>query len=291
MQIVIKQHSWSYNNKATLLLINRLLLSCILFYISYLLFEVDISNVITETQRGVVYDGYPHSNAQHVLNLNILCYTSYIKNLHCSPLHTLWQLPSALVIWVYHLIVHWNSAVSYVGSQLHSLFLKTEILVMQWLFQLWEEFEIRTDIRTATRVRHYLPLVIGENILYNLCDMSCIVMEKTVTFLFNTSVRTWWKNDSGIPDSIVISSHVIGLSSSKMVGIIAASVSPVYVLSLSEHSWSLILSRPWWILWDLCEIWQQSNFESPHPSRNNSQISVAIQPLKVTVVLIFDPVL
>lgn len=176
-----------------------------------------------------------------------------------------------MIIWVYHLIVHWNSAVSKVGSQLHTLFLKTEILVMQRLFQLWEEFEIRTDIKTATRVRHCLPLVIGENILYNLCDMmSCIVMEKAVTFLFNTSVRTWWKNDSGIPDPIVISSHVICLSSSKMVAITAASVSSVNVLSLPEYSWSLILSRPWWILWDLCEIWQQSNFGSPHPFRNNS---------------------
>jgi len=138
MWFVIKQHSWSYNNKAALLLINRLLLSCILFYISYLLFEFDISTVVTETWRGVVY---PKSNAQHVLNLNILCYTSYIENLHCSPLHTLWQLPSALVILVYHLIVHWNSSVSYVGSRLHSLFLKPEILVMQWLFQLWEEIK------------------------------------------------------------------------------------------------------------------------------------------------------
>jgi hypothetical protein len=89
MRIVIKQHSWSYNNKATLLLISRLLLSCILFYISYLLFEFDISTIVTETWRGVVYDGYPNSNAQHVLHLNILCQTSYIKNLHCSPLHAL----------------------------------------------------------------------------------------------------------------------------------------------------------------------------------------------------------
>lgn len=156
MWIVIKQRSWSYNNKEALLLINRLLLLCILFYISYLLFEFDKSAVVTETQRGVVYDGYPKSNAQHVLNLNILCYTSYIKNLHCSPLHTLWQLPSVLVILVYHLIVHWNSAVSYVGSWLYSLFLKTEILVMQQLFQLWEEFVIRTHIRTVTRARHCL---------------------------------------------------------------------------------------------------------------------------------------
>ena len=156
MWIVVKQYSWSYNNKATLLLINRLLLSCILFYISYLLFEFDISTVASETWRGVVYDGYPTSNAQHVLNLNILCYTSYIKNLHCSPLHTLWQLTSALVILVYHLIVHWNSAVSYVGSRPHSLFLKTENFVMQRLFQLWEEFEIRIHIRTVTRVRHCL---------------------------------------------------------------------------------------------------------------------------------------
>lgn len=63
-------------------------------------------------------------------------------------------------------------------------------------------------------------MVIGENILYSLCDMmSCIVMEKAVTFLFNTSVKTWWKNDSGIADSAVISSHVICLSSSKMVAI------------------------------------------------------------------------
>ena len=117
------------------------------------------------------------------------CYTYYIKNLHCSPLHTFWQLPNAVVILVYQLIVHWNSAVWYVGSWLHSLFLKTEILVMQWLFRLWEEFEIRrTHIRTVTRVRHCLPLVIGENGLYNLCDMrSCIVMEKAANFLFNTS--------------------------------------------------------------------------------------------------------
>ena len=120
---------------------------------------------------------------------SMFCICMYcVKNLHCCPLHTLWQLPSALVILVYHLIVHWNSAVSYVGSWLHSLFLKTEILVMLHLFQLWEESEIRTDIGTATRVRHCLPLVISENSLYNLCDiMSCIVMEKTVTFLFNTS--------------------------------------------------------------------------------------------------------
>jgi hypothetical protein len=55
-----------------------------------------------------------------------------------------------------------------------------------------------------------------------------------------------------------------------MVAITAASVSSVNVLSLPEYSWSLILSRPWWILWDLCEIWQQSNFGSPHPFRNNS---------------------
>jgi len=52
---------------------------------------------------------------------------------------------------------------------------------MQWLFQLWEQFEFRTDIRTANRVRHCLSLVIDENILYNLCDtMSCIVMEKAL---------------------------------------------------------------------------------------------------------------
>jgi hypothetical protein len=58
-------------------------------------------------------------------------------------------------------------------------------------------------------------------------------------------VRTWWKNDSGIPNSIVISSHVICLSSSELLAIIAASVSAVNVLSLPEHFWSLVLSRPW----------------------------------------------
>jgi hypothetical protein len=32
-----------------------------------------------------------------------------------------------------------------------------------------------------------------------------------VTFLFNTSVRSWRKSDSGIPDSIVISSLVMSV--------------------------------------------------------------------------------
>jgi len=40
-------------------------------------------------------------------------YKTYIKNVHCRHLHVLWQLPNAVVTFVYHLIVHLSYAVWY----------------------------------------------------------------------------------------------------------------------------------------------------------------------------------
>ena len=72
---------------------------------------------------GLVYVDCPKSNVHHFLfQIFYLYYTTYIKDLQCSPLHTLQQLPSALVIFMYHLIVLCSWSVQYVRSLLYSYF-------------------------------------------------------------------------------------------------------------------------------------------------------------------------
>jgi hypothetical protein len=139
------------------------------------------------------------------------------------------------------------------GHSYIQCFERLKSLATQQFFQLWEEIEIkRTHIRTMSRVRQCFPPVTSENILYHLWDIrSCTVMERAVTFLFcNTSVKTRWTDDFGIPDSTTISSHVTHLSFSKMVPIIATHVFSVKVLGLPGHSSSSVLSWPWRNLWD-----------------------------------------
>lgn len=164
--------------------------------------------------------------------------------------------------YIYHLIACLSSGVWRVGSQLHSLFLKTKLIghtVVLWALGRAENQDYKWE-------EALMSAVIIENILYSFCSMkSCVVVEWTVTIIYsNTSVKTKWTDDFGILDFIAMSSHAIHLSPSKMAAIMASVVLPVEVLSPPECSSCSVQAWPWQNLWDQCGNVLWTNVVLPH---------------------------